>query len=106
MHGLKGKTIICAFPNKESWKRKFRLERVTWTEDDDKCFVEGIVSGDTELDGISVVAQDNPKWCLIRCKPCTTDWSKYMINELKSGYCKGWIYDPFNKERVNVTCPY
>lgn len=113
MNNLKGKTIICAFPivdEVNDWIGMFKKWNVSWTEDDDKYFVEGIVPDDTDELGISVVAQDNSKWCMVHIQPWVSEEEKTpRIAMLKQGYYNFWV-KPFgiygNGKGRNPTCPY
>lgn len=109
---LTGKSVICAFPilhDHEDWKQKFEDEHVSYTQDDDKYFIEGIVSGDTKNLGLSVVAIENPKWCLLQLFPGNWDdvfgiRKKIRLN-IKQGYLNCWIKNTVIPA-YPLLCPY
>jgi hypothetical protein len=103
---LKGRTVICAFPAVYKWRVFLKENNVTWTEDDDKCFVEGIVSGDSFEKGISIVAQENSEWCMIKTYPFAINFPEVLeiIGDIRQGYINLWLKTENLQGRLN--CPY
>jgi len=58
----KGHRVVCAFLF--DWKSIVKDNKSSYTEDNEKIFVECFVSGDEPGSGLSVVALDNPEWCI------------------------------------------
>lgn len=47
------------------YKKEFKRYGISYTEDDTKFYIKGFVSGDTHEKGLSIVALDNEKCCLL-----------------------------------------
>ncbi len=58
----KGHRVICAMPH--HYKPYITDQGIQCKEDDDKIYIEGFVSGDDPNIGLSIVALDNPEYCI------------------------------------------
>lgn len=62
----KGHRVLVQVPDDEGWRMRYAEEKITPEKVGDRLQIEAFVSGDTEELGLSVVALDNPEYCVCR----------------------------------------
>jgi hypothetical protein len=82
----RGQKVVCSFPISDMRKERILEKGCTYTEDDNHLYLECFVSGHTKELGLSLVALENPEYCL-------TSWTnpsdEYILSMLQ-GYYNEW----------------
>lgn len=106
----KGHRVICAFAL--TYRDAIKEKGVSFTEDDEKIFVECFVTGDSPENGLSIVALDDVKWCLHHSAEGET---APLVREcVAQGYYPYWVvhekkhmYRRYNGPAIgSPSCPY
>lgn len=81
---------------------------ISYERKEDHLLVKGFVAGDSYEEGLSVVALDNPEWCICRALRGTRAGgnSAQIIERVASGFDDGPMTECSESHDSNVVCPY
>lgn len=105
----RGHRVICAFAL--SYRDILKEKGVSFTEDDEKIFVECFISGDSAEKGLSMVTLDNPEFCLMHGRD---EYLPPIVREsIAQGYYPYWVdkskkhlYQSLGTGYGKPSCPY
>jgi hypothetical protein len=81
---------------------------VTYTLDGEKVLVEGFVTGDTEENGLSCVALDEPTYCLCHLSDAAmhTKSDRWTRHRITKGLDDWWWKEGRTSRGSAPSCPY